>query len=206
MPRVAPTHSSKGLASLSCGRTVSSTCTFQSSSMVGSPTVVRCTEDNVNKRELKTVRDAANRFMPGLKVVEVPESPNTVRIDIPLLKPSRMYSKMYFFIGRRKKDGRFRLLIPVESTGLLAVDNTLSRLQPLLKEYGLMLTQDAVIMEENISVPLDERIGNMTRAILVIDGIRNLWQIEYDRKEDSHGTESEETKPVSNNTNNRPSR
>jgi hypothetical protein len=171
--------------------------------MANSPSVVNYTESNVNKRELKTIREAAARFMPSLKVEEVTEFSNSVRMDIPSPKSSKMYSRTYFFIGRRKKDGRFKLLVPVESIGLLAVNNTLARLQPLLCEYGLMLTQDAVIMEENISIPLEERIGNMTRAIIAIDGIRKLWQLEYDR---SYNVKSEETKPISNSPNDRPSR
>lgn len=132
-------------------------------------------ETNMNGQAIRAVRDACKRFMPSLKIYEVQDEPNTLRIEI---SPT---PNLYFFIGKRKADGRFSLLVPVESAGLNAVSSTLVRLQPLLRTYGLLLSQDAVIMEENIKLPLDQRIGIMTWALIGLDGIRRLWHEESKR-------------------------
>ena len=151
----------------------------------------------MNKRDIRVVREAAKRFMADLAVYEVQDIASALKIEIPNSTP------LYFFIIKRAKDGRFSLIIPVESAGLIAVDSTLTRLQPLLKSYNLILSSDRVIMEENIKIPLHERIGIMVRALIALDGVRRLWQVEADRRSDA---ESKVIESAGNGTNNRPSR
>lgn len=129
----------------------------------------------MNGQAIRAVRDACKRFMPSLKVVEVVEETSTLRVIV------SENPNLYFFIGKRKADGRFSLLIPVESAGITADSMTLVRLQPLLKTYGLLLSQEAVIMEENIKLPLHERVGIMVWALISLDGIRRLWHEELKR-------------------------
>lgn len=130
---------------------------------------------SMNKQDERAVREACKRFMPPLTLVEVPEESSTLKIVL------SVNPNLYFFVGKRKADGRFSLLIPVESIGFHAQPETLSRLQALLRTYGLLLSQDAVIMEENIKLPLDQRIGVMVWALIGLDGIRRLWQEESKR-------------------------
>jgi hypothetical protein len=151
----------------------------------------------VNSKEIRAVRDASKRFMPSLVVDEVPDLPNSLRITVSV-DPS-----IYFFVGRRGSDGRFYFLLPIQSAGLIPSTSTLERLQPLLKSYGLLLSQEAVIIEENIKIPLHERIGKMVWALIALDGVRRLWKVEADRREN---VKSEDTEPVGHNPNNSSSR
>lgn len=159
-------------------------------------------EFNVNNRELRTVKEATERSVRGTKLVPVVEE-NAVRLELPFYNIEK--ESLYFFIARRPKQRRFTLLIPVESTGLLAVNDTLIRLQPMLKGYGLMLTQDAVIMEENVALPLHTRILNMSQALAAIDGVRRLWKVEYETRR-RNATESETAKSVGHSADNSSSR
>lgn len=91
------------------------------------------------------------------------------------------------FVGKPKHSNKFLLLIPVESTGILAVDSTLAILQRVAATYGVMLTQEAVLREESQN-PLHERISNMTQLLIGIDGIIRLWKVTA-----SNATKSETT-------------
>lgn len=154
----------------------------------------------MNKHEVKTVKQEAQRFSKDVTVIAADEG--ALKLELPFLNVE--LRPLYFFAAKRKGSKKFSLLIPVESTGLLAVNSTLVRLQPILKTYGLLISQEAVIMEES-NLPLNKRISNFSQALIAIDGIRRLWKAEYEiRRQD--GTESEAVKSTSNSTNDRPSR
>ena len=142
----------------------------------------------MNKREMHVVQNEATRFMYGSKMLGVADVSNSVRVEIPLLgfdgKP------LYFYVVRRAKDGRFSLILPTESIGILPIDTTLSILQKILKTYGLLLSQEAVIMEENIAISLHKRMATMAQAIIAIDGIRRLWKTESDRRNNASKSET----------------
>ncbi len=130
----------------------------------------------MNKHELRTIDQEAQRFMKDIKITEVESS---AKLELPFTNSSG--DNLYIFITKRSKARKFTLLIPVESTGLFATNPTLLLLQPMLKTYNLLLTQEAVIMEES-NLPLHQRIRNLTQAVVGIDGVRRLWKAEFDRR------------------------
>lgn len=134
----------------------------------------------MNSKELKTIREAASYFMRGTLVQPIEGVSNSARIELPLLSIDK--KPLYFFIIKRKDTRRFSLILHVESIGILPVADTLSRLQSILTTYSLLLSQDAIIMEENIKIPLHQRIANVAQAVIAVDGIRRLWKTELIRR------------------------
>src|SRR5208337_394947 len=131
----------------------------------------------MTKKEIRTVKQEAERFMKGIIFFEA--EPDGLRLNLPF-KDKRDVN-IYFYVAKRKGSKKFSLLMPVESTGLLAANSTLALLQPVLATYGLLLSQTAVIMEESF-LSLHIRIRNMAQALIAIDGICRLWQAENDRR------------------------
>lgn len=152
----------------------------------------------MNKKEIRTVNQEAQRFMKDTKLVLV-EEVDSVKLELSFSDPKSQ--ALYLFVAKRKGEKTFSLMLPVESVGMIAVDETLVRLQPLLKTYGLILTQEAVIIEENTKLPLHKRIRNMSQALVAVDGIRRLWKVEFDRRTEANAIESKNTKPTSNTSN-----
>lgn len=166
----------------------------------------------MNKVELRTIMDAAKRCMGGLptSMAVVPgdgtrEKPDFVAVKATLPFRSIGGKDMYFFISKRNSEKRLSLLIPVESTGILAVDSTLAILQDVLKTYNLILTQEAVIMEQEIALPFHKRMGKMAQALIAIDGIRRLW-ITQQTNLRSTNAEGQDPQSTGDSPNNRPSR
>lgn len=141
----------------------------------------------MTKKEIRTVKQEAERFMKGIIFFEA--EPDGLRLNLPF-KDKRDVN-IYFYVAKRKGSKKFSLLMPVESTGLLAVNSTLALLQPVLTTYGLLLSQTAVIMEES-SLSLHIRIQNMAQALIAIDGICRLWQAENDRR--TNAAQSQDSK------------
>jgi hypothetical protein len=133
----------------------------------------------MNKHEIQTIRQEAQRFMKDMNLSIVEDA---VKLESSFTNVKG--ESIYLFISKRRSTKKFTLLIPVESTGLLAVNNTLSILQKVLQTYGLILTQEAVIMEES-KLPLHQRIRNMTQALISIDGIIRLWRVTYATKSET---------------------
>lgn len=155
--------------------------TFQSSWTEDSPSVVGYTQGcSMNPKEVKTIREAADRFMKHTTVWRVEGVPNSVRVELPF--PGIDQKPLYFFVIKRKDTRRFSLILHTESIGIFSTQDTLARLQAILITYGLLLSEDAVIMEENIKIPLHQRIANVAQAIIGIDGIRRLWKTELNRR------------------------
>jgi hypothetical protein len=148
----------------------------------------------MNKHEIQTIRQEAQRFMKDISLV-IEDS--AIRLVLPFLNSQS--EEMYFFVVKRKESKKFSLLIPVQSVGILAIESTLALLQPVLKTYGLLLSQDAVIMEES-KLSLHKRIGNVAQALIAIDGVRRLWKVEHDRRTEN-AIESESIEPISDPTN-----
>lgn len=140
----------------------------------------------MNEREIKTVKQEAARFSKDIFVTVAGST--GVKLELPYYNAA--LSPLYFFVVKRKGAKKFSLLLPVESIGVLPVDGTLSILQELLKTYQVLVSQEADIMEEN-DYPLHTRIKIMTQALVAIDGIRRLWQVEHDRR--TNATESKAT-------------
>jgi len=155
----------------------------------------------LNAREKRTIKQEAERFMKGIVIKDAAE-PSAVILELPMLDAKK--NPIRFFIGKRPKAKKFSLLVPIESVGLLAVNSTLAKIQPVLKTYGLILSQTAVILEENHTLPLHKRIGNITQAIIGIDGLVRLWNSEFRRNPDAF--ESKDSKSVSDRPNNCTSR
>ena len=134
----------------------------------------------MNKREIKVIYDAARRFMAECAIGNVPGVLNALRVEMPLLgldgKP------LYFYVAKRENK-RFGLILPTESIGILPVNTTLAMLQNVLRTYNLHLSQEGVIMEDNIAIPLHKRMAAISQAIIAIDGIRRLWKTEFDRRQ-----------------------
>lgn len=137
----------------------------------------------MNKHELQTVRQEAQRYSKDAKV-ELIKDLEAAKISLPY--ELHGIGSLYFFIAKKKNSKKFMLMLPVESAGLMAVAETMSRLQPLLTTYGLIITAESVILEDSTK-PLNQRIRLMTQALLGIDGIRRLWKSEYKRS--SNGIE-----------------
>lgn len=167
--------------------------------MEGSLSRVRYTQGcSMNPKEIKTIREAADRFMKHTTVWRVEGVSNSVRVELPFSGVDQ--KPLYFFIIKRKETRRFSLILHVESIGISSVKDTLAILQGILTTYGLLLSTDAVIMEENIKIPLHQRIANVAQAIIGIDGIRRMWKIEFNRRtqnaeseiagQESHSTHS----------------
>ena len=153
----------------------------------------------MNQEELKSVIAEVREFMKDAFVSGV--EGEAAKVYLPYT--NQQGDALYFFIGKRVGRNNFSLLIPVESIGLIAVNDTLVRLQAMLQTYGLQLTQEAIICDEHYNHPMQTRLRDMTHAILGIDGIRRLWKTEYDRRPDA---ESEDSKSLSNKTQPSPSR
>lgn len=145
----------------------------------------------MNKHEISTIRQEAQRFTKGITVVEF--DLDSVKLELPYINADK--EPLYFFVTKRKGMKKFSLLVPVASVGLYASNNTLSLLQPFLKTYGLLLSQDATIMEES-TLPLNQRFRNLAQAIIGIDGIRRLWKVENDRR--NIAIKSQDIESVSN--------
>ena len=141
----------------------------------------------MTKKEIRTVKQEAERFMKGIIFFEA--EPDGLRLNLPF-KDKRDVN-IYFYVAKRKGSKKFSLLMPVESTGLLAANSTLALLQPVLATYGLLLSQTAVIMEESF-LSLHIRIRNMAQALIAIDGICRLWQAENDRR--TNASQSQDSK------------
>lgn len=146
----------------------------------------------MNRRELQTVRQEAQRFIKDAKIILLDDG--VVKIEFPFQNSKEQ--DIYIFVTKRKKTGKFSLLLPVESAGISNIPSTLALLQPLLKTYGLILSPESVIMEDS-NIPLHGRIRNITQAIIGIDCIRRLWQIQYGS---SNASESEDNQSTSNTT------
>ena len=134
----------------------------------------------MTKKEIRTVKQEAERFMKGIIFFEA--EPDGLRLNLPF-KDQRDVN-IYFYVAKRKGSKKFSLLMPVESTGLQAVNSTLALLQPILKTYGLLLSQTAVIMEES-TLSLHVRIQNMAQGLIAVDGIRRVWTVEHNRRENA---------------------
>lgn len=149
----------------------------------------------MNKKEIRTIDQEAQRFMKDTKLTPTEED-DCVRLDLTFSDPKSQ--ALYLFVSKRKKDKRFTLMIPVQSTGIIAATETLALLQPLLKTYGLILTQQAVITEESINLPLHKRIRNMSQALVAIDGIRRLWNVAKEAVQEGNiATKSQDIKSIS---------
>lgn len=135
----------------------------------------------MNKKEVHTIVQEAQRFMKDVSVSPTEED-DCMKVELTFSDPKSHL--LYLFVAKRKKDKRFTVMMPVGSTGLLATNQTLSLLQPLLKSYGLILTQDAVIVEENINLALHKRIRNMSQALVAVDGICRLWNVTKELSEE----------------------
>lgn len=153
----------------------------------------------MNKHEEKTVKQESQRFSKDIVITQA--GAHSLKLELPFMSVD--LKPLYFFVSKRKDSKKFSLLIPVESTGLVAVNDTLARLQPMLETYGLLLSQEAVIMEES-HISLHKRISNMTQALIAIDGIRRLWKVEYETRR-IDVTESKGSQSTSHSPDDRPS-
>lgn len=129
----------------------------------------------MNPKEIKTVKEAAERFMKDISVEVVPTVSNSVLVQLPLLGLDGL--KLHFFIIKRKETRRFSLIFHTTSFNILPITETLEVLQDLLHTYGLLLSQDGIIMEENIKIPLHKRIAVLSQALIGIDSLRRLLQV-----------------------------
>ena len=152
----------------------------------------------MTSKELRVIRQEAQRAIGSTKVETVPEQLNAARVFLPMKSASG--GPIYFFVVKRLKARKFSLILHVDSIGILAVDTTLVLLQEVLQGYGLLLSQDAVIMEENTAVPLSERMRTMAQALIGIDGIRRLWQVQHDRRVHAEGKNPEPAGDATNNS------
>lgn len=155
----------------------------------------------MNNKEIRTIEQEAHRFSKDILVITAGQV--GVKLELPFMSAEQ--TPLYFFVEKRKGAKKFSLMMPVESTGLIAVSSTLVLLQPLFRTYGLLITQDAIIIEEEDHLSLHLRIKNMTQAIISIDGIRRLWIAEHDRRT-KNNVKSEAVKPASYGSDDRPSR
>lgn len=151
----------------------------------------------MNKREFNVIKKEAERFMSGLVVEPLTAEESAVKVTLPM---TGIYDRpLYFFVVKRKAARRFSLILHVESIGINAVEGTLSILQQLLRTYNLILSQEAVIMEENVDRPLHKRMGTMVQVLLGIDAIRRLWIDEHNRRKHA---ESQDPKSSGNGADN----
>lgn len=134
----------------------------------------------MNNKEVKTIREAALEFMKKATVTLVADVSNTVRIELPVLGNDK--KPLYMFVIKRKDSRRFSIIAHTESVGILPGNETLNILQAMLDSYGLLLSPEAVIMEENVKIPLHQRIGTMAQALIGVDGVRRLWKSESLRR------------------------
>jgi len=162
----------------------------------------------MNKVETRTIRDAMERFMPDteLRLAVVKgngkDRPDFVAVKVLLPMQSVDKEQLYFFVAKRSTERRFSILIPVESVGIRAVSTALVILQDVLRTYNLILTQEAVIMEQDLALPFHKRMTKMAQAVVAIDGIRRLWKTQLR----SNNAEGQDSKSVGNSANDRPSR
>lgn len=140
----------------------------------------------MNNKELKVIREAAKMFIPKCIVTLVDIIPNSVKIELPILDATG--TPMYMFIIKRQGSRRFSLIIPIDSIGIIPVDNTLALLQALLRTYNLQLA-NKVIMEENYKTSLHKRIGAMAQALIGIDGVKRMWEAVYNGRLNVTGTD-----------------
>lgn len=153
----------------------------------------------MNGHEIRTIRQEAERFAKEVKVCDIGEE-DSVKIELPYLNEEGEI--LYFFVAKRKNSKKFIMIMPVLSTGIITIPSTLALLQPLLGTYGLILTQDAVIIEES-GLSLNKRFRNMAQAIVSIDGIRRMWKTIQER---SNAAKSKDSESISNSTNDSSSR
>ena len=159
-----------------------------------SVSAVKCiTEYRMNKHEIRTVKQEAQRFTKGINVTEIDAC--VLKVELPYTNQTG--KNLYFYVTKRKGEKKFSIMTTVDSVGLSTLNSTLTRLQPLLKTYGLILTQDHIILEESV-IPLNQRFKNMAQAVIGIDGIRRLWKVEYYSYRSINAIISEDTKSISN--------
>lgn len=151
----------------------------------------------MNRKEEQTVKQEALRYSKDVCIT--PAGENGVKVEIPYMNLEQR--PIYFFVVKRKDSKRFSLLLPVASAGIHPVNSTLALLQPFLRSYGLLLSQEAVIMEESHH-SLHFRIKTFAQALLGIDGIRRLWDEESKRI----NAESKTAESTGDSANDRPSR
>lgn len=147
----------------------------------------------MNKHEIQTIKQEAQRFTKGIKIIPADES--AIKLELPYTNEGG--EALYFFVAKRKGAKKFSLLVPVVSVGLVDLPSTLAILQPFLKTYGLLLSQEATIMEES-NLPLNVRFKNMAQTVIGIDGICRLWKVQYGRQ---NASESKDPQPTSNSSN-----
>ena len=141
----------------------------------------------MNKREMRVILQEAARAMPGSTVHEVEGVSNSVRVKTPFVGLDGEF--LYFYVFKRAQNNRFSMMLPTESIGILPVITTMAILQKILRTYGLLLSQEAAIIEENVALPLHKRMAIISQALVGIDGIRRLWKVEFDRR--TNASESE---------------
>lgn len=127
----------------------------------------------MDKHDLRTIIQESKRFLKDIKVTK---EENVYKLELPFVdlkgKP------LYFFINKHNETKKFMLMMPVESAGILATQSSLAILQKVAATFTVMLTQDAVLVE-NTKLSLHIRIQNMTHLLLAIDGIKRLWKVTY---------------------------
>lgn len=133
----------------------------------------------MNRVEIKTIRDAAQLFMKHATASPVIDVSNCIKIELPFLGYDQ--KPLHMFVIKRKDSRRFSIIVHIEASGILSTRDSMAILQPVLKTYGLLLSAEAVIMEENIDIPLHRRISAMAQALIGLDGLRRLWQSESNR-------------------------
>jgi len=145
----------------------------------------------MNKHEIRTVKQEAERFAKGITLIEEKDA---LKLELPYSSYEGV--PLYFYILKRKGDKKFTLAIPVESTGVVKFETTLAILQPVLRTYGLIITQDAIIIEET-SIPLNQRLKNMAQAMIGIDSMRRFCKADSERR-GTNATESTDIESTSN--------
>jgi hypothetical protein len=125
----------------------------------------------MNKHEIQTVKQEAQRFNKDIKISTIE---GAVKLELPFTNSKG--TALYMFVGKYKNSNKFILLIPVESTGIIAVDSTLAILQKVAATYGVIITPEAVLREES-DLSLHKRIRNMTQLLIGVDSIIRLWKV-----------------------------
>src|SRR6266404_8471239 len=118
---------------------------YPSSLMENSPSVERCTEHKMNRHELQTIKQEAQRFTKGIKITEA--AADALRLELPYVNAES--EGLYFFVVKQGGSKKFVLVLPAVSVKIITDGITLSLLQPLLKTYGIQLSQDAIMTERS---------------------------------------------------------
>jgi hypothetical protein len=153
----------------------------------------------MNARELKTIRDAADRFMEGSSILTSKLDPNHVVIRLPLYncdnEPFDIYVEKNS--GSKKFHIIYYLARPKDSSALLTF--VTEDIKEVIENYGLLVS-NGMISERDTNIPLHKRIGLVAQTVIGIDGMRRLARAALKRRTNVEGKTTESLGNSANNS------